>query len=166
MLKGILSKEICASCRFCCSFRRRSLWELPLFEDAAIQKLGSLNEYGTVIEFDGRKTPLEARYMTDDPSEEVPCPFLNSSEGCVLNADDKPFDCSIWPLRLMAKGDELVIALTPTCPAVGPTPSPRLISLVNDEGLGERIYEYANSHDYLIKPYVEGFPVLMSRPRQ
>ena len=33
MLSKILSKEECASCKFCCSFRRQSLWETPLFDE-------------------------------------------------------------------------------------------------------------------------------------
>ncbi|MBQ5491897.1 MAG: hypothetical protein IIT68_07565, partial [Treponema sp.] len=38
MLSKILSKSDCASCKFCCSFRRKSLWETPLFtkESAAL----------------------------------------------------------------------------------------------------------------------------------
>lgn len=32
MLSKILKKSDCASCRFCCSFRRQSLWETPLFD--------------------------------------------------------------------------------------------------------------------------------------
>ena len=31
MLSKILSKETCKNCKFCCSFKRQSLWETPLF---------------------------------------------------------------------------------------------------------------------------------------
>ena len=98
-------------------------------------------------------------YRTDDTEEEVPCTFLNPHKGCILKAEDKPFDCSIWPLRIMDKDGELVIALTPTCPAIGATPRRELIELVKN-GLGEKIFEYAKAHPEIIKKYRDGFPII------
>ena len=98
-------------------------------------------------------------YRTDDPEEEVPCTFLDPHKGCILKAEDKPFDCSIWPLRVMDKGGELVIALTPTCPTIGATPRPELVELVKN-GLGAKIFEYVKTHPYIIKEYREGFPII------
>ena len=46
MLSKVLSKETCAKCRFCCSFRRCSLWETPLFPKNECEKLSKDNEYG------------------------------------------------------------------------------------------------------------------------
>ena len=119
MLSKILSKTSCAACKFCCSFRRQSLWETPLFPPEVAEKLSRENEYGVVGEFtpvqDARETRdareaqnayrlvLENNYRTDAPEEEVPCTFLNPQKGCILNGEDKPFDCSIWPLRIMNK---------------------------------------------------------------
>ena len=187
MLSKILSRESCAACKFCCSFRRQSLWETPLFPPEVVEKLSKPNEYGVVGEFtpvscqkqNARATQdvhergnardlqnayrlvLENNYRTDDPEEEVPCSFLDPNRGCILKPEDKPFDCSIWPLRIMDKDGELVIALTPTCPAIGATPRPELIELVKN-GLGEKIFEYAKTHPYIIKEYKEGFPKLKS----
>ena len=168
MLSQVLSKSTCASCKFCCSFRRQSLWETPLFPPEVVEKLSQPNEYGVVGEFAAIETPqgvranrliLEDRYRTDNPEEEVPCPFLDPHSGCMLKGDDKPFDCIIWPLRVMCKESKLVIALTPTCPAIGKTASAELIELVKS-GLGEKILEYAQAHPYIVKEYREGFPVL------
>ena len=119
MLSKILSKTSCAACKFCCSFRRQSLWETPLFPPEVAEKLSRENEYVVVGEFtpvqDARDTRdareaqnayrlvLENNYRTDAPEEEVPCTFLNPQKGCILNGEDKPFDCSIWPLRIMNK---------------------------------------------------------------
>ena len=95
MLKSILSPAECAACRFCCSFRRKSLWETPLFErDMAVHL--KLRYPGTrfreaggdLVTFD-----LIHKYKTDNSEEEAPCPFL-SENGCKLDADEKPFDCS------------------------------------------------------------------------
>lgn len=98
-------------------------------------------------------------YRTDDPEEEVPCTFLDPECGCILKPEDKPFDCSIWPLRIMDKDGELVIALTPTCPSIGAVPSKALVNLVQDS-LGDKIFEYAKAHPYIVKEYKEGFPVI------
>lgn len=158
MLSKILSKTSCAACKFCCSFRRQSLWETPLFSPEIVKKLSHPNEYGVVGEFRDGQIILGG-YRTDDPEEEVPCTFLDPHKGCILKAEDKPFDCSIWPLRIMDKDGELVIALTPTCPSIGAVPSKALVNLVQDS-LGDKIFEYAKAHPEIIKEYKEGFPVI------
>ena len=158
MLSSILSKTTCAACKFCCSFRRQSLWETPLFPPEVAEKLSKPNEYGVVGEFRDGQIILGG-YRTDDSEEEVPCTFLDPQKGCILKGEDKPFDCSIWPLRIMDKGGKLVIALTPTCPAIGAVPNQALIDLVKN-GLGEQIFEYAKTHPYIVKEYREGFPVV------
>ena len=168
MLSSVLSKSQCTACKFCCSFRRQSLWETPLFPPEVVEKLSKPNEYGVVGEFRAVDDPqkncayrlvLENNYRTDDPEEEVPCTFLDPNRGCILKPEDKPFDCSIWPLRIMDKDGELVIALTPTCSAIGAVPSQALVELVQN-GLGEKIFEYAKMHPYIIKEYHEGFPII------
>ena len=163
MLSKILSKNTCAACKFCCSFRRQSLWETPLFPPEIAEKLSRENEYGVVGEFcevqNAYRLVLENNYRTDNPEEEVPCTFLDTQKGCILKGEDKPFDCSIWPLRIMNKGGKLVITLTPTCSAIGATPSQALVELVQN-GLGEKIFEYAKTHPYIVKEYKDGFPVI------
>ena len=165
MLSSILSKKQCTACKFCCSFRRQSLWETPLFPPEVVEKLSKPNEYGVVGEFaatgdgDACRLVLENKYRTADPEEEVPCTFLNPQKGCILKHEDKPFDCSIWPLRIMRKDGELVIALTPTCPSIGAVPSQALTELVKS-GLGEKILAYAKEHPYIIKKYRAGFPII------
>ena len=160
MLSSILSKSQCAACKFCCSFRRQSLWETPLFPPEVVEKLSKPNEYGVVGEFRDGQIVLGG-YKTADPEEEVPCTFLDPHKGCILNPEDKPFDCSIWPLRIMRKDGELVIALTPTCPSIGAVPSQALVNLVKN-GLGDKIFEYAKTHPYIIKEYREGFPIILT----
>ncbi|MCQ2093236.1 MAG: hypothetical protein MJY85_11230 [Fibrobacter sp.] len=159
MLSEVLSKSTCAQCKFCCSFRRKSLWETPLFDDASICKLSQENEYNITGCFENRQTQLDHLYKTADPEEEVPCTFLDPQNGCILKGEDKPFDCSIWPLRIMRKDGRLVIVLTPTCPAIGAVPNKKITALVKN-GLGEKILDYAKGHPYIIKDYHEGFPIV------
>jgi hypothetical protein len=200
MLGKVLSKSTCAECRFCCSFRRCSLWETPLFLPETVQKL---REEAGAVQSDGaqRSKPvrsgeavqseaaqrddavsgnapnfmervvngekccqmnLEYKYKTDDSQEEAACEFLDAHTGCTLSCDDKPFDCKIWPLRIMKKDEELVIALTPTCPAINKVGVEAMTELAKG-GLGAQIFEYADAHPFIIKEYKQGFPVLMSR---
>lgn len=170
MLSKVLKKETCANCKFCCSFRRESLWETPLFSVDIVEKLKKNKNDGVkdnealfVIEKDKNssygKMKLDNQYQTNDPNEEVPCSFLDLSKGCTLSDDDKPFDCKIWPLRIMEKGDKWVIALTPTCPAINKVDIETMKSLVDKE-LGQIIYDYAKKNDFIVKKYRTGFPIL------
>ncbi|MBQ4283413.1 MAG: hypothetical protein IJB96_05735 [Lachnospira sp.] len=163
MLSKVLSKETCADCRFCCAFRRCSLWETPFFDREIVDKYsvrGIRFELSDEAVGCGR-LDYTGKYHTDDENEEAPCEFLDVNRGCVLPDEDKPFDCKIWPLRIMNKDGKTVIALTPTCPAINRYPIEVMEDLVKD-GLGKKIYEYAQAHPYIIKEYREGFPVLMS----
>ncbi len=155
MLKSILSPSECAACRFCCSFRRKSLWETPLFDrDMAVHL--KLRHPGTrfreaggdLVTFD-----LIYKYTTDNSEEEVACPFL-SETGCKLDADEKPFDCSIWPFRASRKNDRIVVVLENTCPAVAKVPRYKIQELLKS-GLGDKILEYAEKHPDAIKDFDE-----------
>ena len=101
---------------------------------------------------------LSNNYKMDDSEEEAPCPYL-SETGCVLSADEKPWDCKIWPLRVMKKDGEIVIALTPTCPEINKMEIAEVQKFV-EENLKEDLFSYAEAHPYLVKKYHEGFPVL------
>ena len=136
MLSKVLEKSTCAKCKFCCSFRRCSLWETPLFPENTVEKLERHGSYQFDMNDDNGKygrMHLQDSYNTDDENEEAPCFFLDPDKGCMLSYEDKPFDCKIWPLRIMKKDDEYVIALTPTCPSIGKEPSDELQKLVDDE---------------------------------
>ena len=167
MLSEVLSKKACAQCGFCCSFRRQSLWELPRVPVSFTEKYrtdvnGEPVEY-TFGEENGAAcavTEIHGKYRTDAPEEEVLWPFLDPDSGCTLPAEDKPFDCSIWPLRYMRMPDgEMRVCLTPTCPEINKVPQERMRKLVAD-GLGEKIAEYAEKYPFMIKEYKNGFPVM------
>lgn len=139
MLSKILSKQECAKCKFCCSFRRQSLWETPVFEWR-------------------EKMDLLPLYKTQNPDEEVRCLYLEDEKGCTLSPQKKPFDCKIWPLRVVktAASNELKIVLEPTCPALQKLPLSQIKDFVNSE-LKETILEYANSHPEIVKDDSEFF---------
>ncbi len=158
MLSSVLSHDDCRKCRFCCSFRRESLWETPLFDTDTVTRLAEKYPEAKFIKRgDACTINISDGYNTDDPGEEALCPF--NRDGCILAEGDKPFDCSIWPLRVMRYDGAFAICLTPTCPVISEKPLSIMKGLA-DGNVGDRIIEYALEHGYIIKDYREGFPVL------
>ena len=102
---------------------------------------------------------LDNSYKTNDQNEEAKCYFLDTNNGCILSKDEKPFDCSIWPFRLMKKQEKLVIALTPTCPAINKIPLEEICEFVKTE-LATKIFAQGRKEPFIIKEYKDGFPVI------
>ena len=166
MLSTILAKSDCAACKFCCSFRRTSLWETPIFSEADLSKLKEL--YPTAkfrpAENCGNSNnsytfDISDQYKTNDPNEEALCPFLDPARGCSLPSELKPFDCKIWPLRVVSipkqsesEPAQLAVALTPTCPAINKVPLQKVRDLAAS-GLGQKILDYAANHPDMVKEY-------------
>lgn len=153
MLSSILKKSDCASCKFCCSFRRQSLWETPVFSIEEAQKLKELFPQAKFKPSGSSSMTIDLTklYKTNNPNEEAACPFLDSSKGCCLPPEIKPFDCSIWPFRAVRiQKDKLAVALTPTCPAINKLSRQKILRLL-ESGLGQKIIDYAQKHPDIIK---------------
>ena len=158
MLSSVLSKEDCAECRFCCSFRRISLWETPLFDSETADKLRERFPDAKFKPCRGVLTiDIDNNYTTDDPSEEALCPF--NRNGCVLDNSLKPFDCMIWPLRVMRTEGGIAICLTPTCPVISGKPVGVMKALA-DSDTGDKIFSYASAHPEMIMDHREGYEIL------
>ena len=162
MLSKILSKEQCADCGFCCVFRRTSIWETPLFPESVIDKLKIEYKKSKFVSVGDLYTiDLSKEYKTEADDEEAPCFFLNNKKGCMLNDDEKPLDCKIWPLRIMRDGKHLVIALTPTCKEINELPIETIKEFVQS-GIGEYIRDKAMEMPDIIKEYRNDFPIIMT----
>lgn len=167
MLKKILSPSDCASCKFCCSFRRQSLWETPIFTEDSKEKLSNLYPFAkfrpitiSPLKQSFFTIDLLNSYQTNDPEEEAPCPFLKDGTGCILPQNLKPFDCSIWPLRVVkSSSQDLSIVLTPTCKAINKLPLETVSSFVHNE-LEKNILSYAKNHPEIIKDNSSFFKAL------
>ncbi len=162
MLSSILKKSDCASCKFCCSFRRQSLWETPVFSKEVAEQLQKLfpKAHFKAVGKSSVTIDLSMLYKTNNSEEEVPCPFLDLSEGCLLPPELKPFDCSIWPFRAVQVDDNNVsVALTPTCPSINKVPREKILELL-DSGLRDKILKYAEMYPDIIKKNSEFFLVL------
>ncbi len=164
MLSGILKKEDCASCRFCCAFRRTSLWEVPVFTKENIEAIKQNHDLDSSVlnanescGYIKATYDLSNNYKTDDAFEEAPCPYLGKN-GCILSDNEKPWDCKIWPLRVMKKDNEIFIALTPTCPSISKLDINEVKNYVDT--IRDDILEYAKEHPFLIKEYRADFPLV------
>ena len=163
LLAPILSSAQCAKCRFCCSFAAFEAWEAPLFTSESVRHLTDVygpfpvKKSGSVYTLD-----FSAYYASHGQKAYAPCPFLDGTSGCILSDSDKPFDCKIWPLRIMHKGSSTVIALTPTCPEINALPIENVRRFAAG-GTGDLIYAESRRMPDMIKQYREGFPVLMEK---
>lgn len=155
MLKKILSGESCANCRLCCVFDRYDVWETPVFTEDIKNKI---LEKAPDTQF----LPVEGGYIFKvsefDDEGLFSCPAL-TEKGCMLG-DEKPFDCRIWPYRIMNIGGRRAITIASICDELYNRPLSQLVDFLK-EGLGEKIFSYADAHPEIVKPYYEGYPVLM-----
>lgn len=157
MLSKILSKDECASCKFCCAFRRQSAWETPIFTEEQVNRLKvQYGDFPIKKYKDSYTLDLSGIYQTDSEEEEAPCPFLDVKKGCILEEADKPFDCKIWPLRVMERNGRRVLMLTPTCPSINKKPVEEIIQLA-EQGLAKKIFAYADTMPDMVKEYRENF---------
>ena len=131
MLKKILSKDTCAKCRICCIFNEDDVWEAP---------------YGIKL--------------TEKQSDGLfHCSHLGKN-GCMLS-DEKPFECKIWPFRVMDYDGKLVIALSSICPSLYHRPINELSDFLKEENLGDIIFKEARKNPGIIKPYENGYPIFL-----
>ena len=159
ILDKILSPSDCAECRYCCSLRRSSLWETPCFDNQTVSRLlrSHPNAKFRPVDQHTQTIDLISRYKTDNPDEEVLC-WFNEGKGCILG-EDKPLDCDAWPLRLMRKDGQLVIALSPGCKVISAKPLTEVMQVIDDE-LCRKMLDYAEKFPSYVKNYIEGYRVL------
>ncbi len=157
MLKKILSPKTCAQCRLCCQFDATDLWELPVLPPdtvSAVQQLRPDIPFSPA----GDEQTFAAPELTGD--ELFACPVLTSC-GCGLSQEEKPFDCKIWPLRLMRTSDgTCVIAVSELCKGVENLTEDQLRAFLEEEGLAEKLFAYAQEHPSHVKPLMEGYRII------
>lgn len=158
MLKDVLSSEDCAKCRFCCSFRRQSLGLTPCFAKETVEEIRSLYPDARFkTRPDGAVTiDIDDRYRTDDSEDEALCPF--NQKGCVLPDRLKPFDCKLWPFRLMKCADGLALALVPTCPWIKKDDADRLNATAST--VAKEAVAYTKAHPEIVIEYRPDYEVV------
>lgn len=153
MLKPILSPRSCRDCRICCGFTQDDIWEIPLIykeNRASVEKMLNVNLVPRSEEF--------VFDMAFNGGEISYCPAL-SENGCMLG-ELKPFDCAVWPFRINKLGDMRVITVSPVCETVFSLPLKTLSDFVRRDGFAEKLFTEAHKHPDMVKPYIEGYPIL------
>ena len=143
MLRNILSPETCAKCRICCIFEKIHAARPEL-------KFVSKGDSGAYI-FNMEET-------WDSERELFICPALDPDKGCTLG-DNKPFDCKIWPYRIMEFNGVRVISVASICPDMYAKPLNKLVGEL-ENGLADKIFAEADKDPAMIKPYEQGYPIL------
>ena len=156
MLKNILSGSDCASCKICCIFDKYDIWETPVL-DEPLRKL--VEERFPEVSFVQKGDGWIFR-MEEAEDELYYCPMLDHKTGCRLK-DNKPFDCRIWPYRVMELGGKRVISMASICPTMYSKSLKELVDELDRNGLAEKIFAHADTHPYIVKPYDNGYPILM-----
>ena len=155
MLKKILDGKSCEKCRLCCIFDSSDIWETPVFTAETRDKLLEICPEAKFIKKDGGFILDSGELGKDDLFR---CPAL-TDKGCILG-DEKPFDCRIWPYRIMETGGKRAITIASVCEEMYSRPLSQLVGFLNEE-LAEKIFAYAGEHPEIVKPYEEGYPILM-----
>lgn len=155
MLKKLLDPKECAACRICCTFDDEDLWETPVVYN---NQVTGVREQTNAEFIDCGEYKLFSLDKSDDGI--YYCTALDKSSGCKLSPELKPFDCKIWPFRVMRiKGfDRTVITLSPVCPVVKTKPLADIMNVVSE--ISDEIFEQATAHPYMVKDYIEGYPIL------
>lgn len=155
MIKEILSGKTCAECRMCCIFDRYDVWETPLFDEVTKNKVLEFNPNAKFIK-KGSKYMLNVGLLTDN--DLFTCPALTEN-GCILG-DDKPFDCRIWPFRVMEQDGKRVIAVSTLCEAVNGQNHDKLKEFLKN-GLAEKIFAYADKNPEIVQPFYDNYTVIL-----
>lgn len=157
MLSKLLSKEECKNCQICCSFDSTDLWETPVINDRL--RIRILDDYPE-MKFVKKENSYLFR-MDKEPEEDLYfCSVLDRSRGCVLG-DEKPFDCRIWPFRVMDLNGTQVITLSPVCPVMIKKPVDELSALAKE--IAPIIFKEADENPDIVKKYLSGYPIFVVR---
>lgn len=157
MLKKILLPETCAECRLCCVFDRTDIWEVPVLTKENAENVRKILPDAEIAEKNSEYTFSVPELQGD---ELFKCPAL-SCTGCRLSREEMPFDCRIWPFRIMhSENGKCVIAVSELCKGVGEYSDEQLRDFLND-GLGEMCFQFAEKHPEHIKPMAQGYRIIL-----
>lgn len=153
MLKKILSQDTCGKCRICCGFIKEDVWEIPLVY--AENRKDVENKLGVELIPRGNEYVFDMKFDNGNISY---CPAL-CEHGCSLG-ELKPFDCAIWPFRVNSLDNLQVITVSPVCETVYSLPMKTLVDFVNADGFAEKLFSEAEKHPDIVKPYINGYPIV------
>ncbi len=155
MLSKILSKEECAKCRICCCFDSSDIWEAPVITQSKADEI--LKDYNSEQKFLNKDDHYILDMKKEADKDLFYCSMLDNQSGCIMK-DKKPFDCRIWPFRIMDLNGTNVITLSPVCPVVKTRSLEELSDFAKE--LAPIVFKEAKVNPQIIKPYINGYPIL------
>lgn len=154
MLTKILSRSECAECKVCCVFDRSDVWEMPLITPKLAEALKT--DYPDIkLKKISENASCQVTDVEFDEEGLCTCPLL-TEKGCALG-ENKPFDCRIWPFRVMKKGNLLLLTLSPVCNSVSSLSVAKVSEFVPE--IAPKILEEAKRNPEMVKEYIEGYPI-------
>lgn len=139
----------------CCIFDRYDVWETPIFEESAMNAVKSAVSDAEFAK-KGNGYVLNVGKITD--GELFSCPAL-AENGCILG-DSKPFDCRIWPFRIMNLDGCRVIAVSSLCESVYGQSHDKLREFL-ENGLAKKIFEYADKYPEAVHQFYDNYAILL-----
>ncbi len=157
MLTSVLLPSACASCRLCCNFLPFSAWESPALEPECVELL---RERGVcLVEREDGAVTFHLNFASDAPQEAADCPLLDRCAGCTLPRAQRPFECRLWPLRLMHdEAGSLLLTCYRSCPGLAPVPLSDLLALA--EVLRPALLAHARRCPASVRPLHPNYTVL------
>lgn len=157
MLSGLLEKEECKNCKYCCGFDKSDFWETPAFSEKAVEEIRKskpetcFTKYGNIY-----------KWTAGDFEGIKECPALTEN-GCSLGDEEKPFECRIWPFRLMRLSDNsLCIAVSSDCRTMMEKPVGKIRNFLYDKLDPAFLFGMAEKYPEIVKDYDGSYCLLMT----
>lgn len=159
MLTKMLSRSTCAACRLCCQFDASDIWELPVLPPETVAAVQQMQP-------DVKLVPVGAEQTFAAPplkgEELFACPML-TAHGCGLSEQEKPFDCQVWPFRLMqTENGKIGIAISELCSGMQSYSDAQLQAFLQ-EGLADTMFAYAEQYPAHVKPWMDGYRMILQQ---
>lgn len=157
MLTHLFTPDQCARCKLCCNFHRSTAWETPSLEPQTAERLSAAGVPLRRRE-DGSRT-FGLHFCSEDPAETADCPMLDPSAGCTMPREERPFECRIWPLRLMKGAHGLSLGLYVGCPALTDDVRAKLTAEATGSLL-PALRAYAEQHPASVRPEDPAYTII------
>ncbi|MDR0991671.1 MAG: hypothetical protein LBL87_02080 [Ruminococcus sp.] len=152
---GLLTADDCAKCKLCCWFSNYEIWETPAIDDTLRDEIKKQYPETGFISKDGYS--LFVLVPKKDKPEYFDCPMLTDC-GCKLG-DQKPFECAVWPFRIMNMDGRYIISVSALCKPMMKNSLEAMLRTL-EGGLEERMKNFTRENPSMIKNYSDGYPII------
>jgi hypothetical protein len=156
-LESLLTSSDCAKCKLCCYFSKYEIGETPMIGCELRTLIENKFPQTHFIDRDDFSLFVLTPHKGENPGEFFDCPVLTET-GCALGSD-KPFECAVWPFRIMKLDEKYVISVSTLCPVMLQNSLDSIIKAL-ENGLEDALINYAAKNPAMIKKYMDGYPII------